>query len=385
MKKTQLVMEAAGLAEALGAKLVEETKTDKPSKNTKETNMKKPTTATATVKKPAAKKPDAKKKAPPASPAVQIEKSEPNLLDSILAAGAAFAGHKVVEAISMANTILSNDGAVKTFVDVISAADALAVQKLGFDQLAGNVENDWYEKSFHQLKEQLQKWTSTGDNLAKKILATLAAFEASQADVTTALWQLVNEVVRPAKEVGSYADLNAFMKRLFDAGLVDKRTNQVHYSDKAVMIGSDRANTVYLPAMSHGKVIPMMESGWAFVKEAEKRAKDRVQEQIGTLQDLEHEATAEYWPSDAENGVEGKIFLQLSERHGALLLIKQIPFEKGTGKKKETVMCPRVQIIKTVGMRKMDSLIGYDAGKDAWPDGGLFFAFQAWKKRRQAE
>ncbi|MCX6724274.1 MAG: hypothetical protein NT155_03855 [Candidatus Staskawiczbacteria bacterium] len=283
------------------------------------------------------------------------------LLNLILKAGKNMKGDEVAEAIQEAGAVLTDAGAVATFVEAINLADALAMQKLGFDD--PTVKDWWFQLELPKLEEQLQHWASNGDASAKQILATLSAFRQSQVDVMGPLWRLVNEIVRPANDVRTYHDLSELMKDLLAKGLVDPITPRGRYMPKnAVAIGDYKG---YLPAAERGHPIPMVQAGWPFIKAAEARAQKRVQEQEERVATLERE-TANLSPNEAFAKQEGDVFLKVGPRSGALLHITN----------------RQIRIVEVIGLKlsgPRNSLF-LSSGRNSWPNEDLFRAFEAWRK-----
>jgi len=290
------------------------------------------------------------------------EKSGPSLLEEILQAGKM--GAQVVQAINMANAILTDKGAVETFVGAVSAADALFVQKFGFNRHQDEVRAELRDMDLQQLEKRLQDWSRSGDEAAKNILTTLAAFKKSAVNVTGPLWQLYSEIVRPAMEVRSYYGLAQLLRQLFAKGLVEK-AGWKHYPQRTVVLNDGRSSTGYLPAKNHGNSIPIIEATWPWIKQAEERAAEVAEGRREKLTSMESEATG-LTPQAALSGEEGKVFFRTGMSNGALLHI---------GDK-------RVRVVQTIGMPyRATGWINLNAGQKAWPDVQLFNLFYAWMKK----
>ena len=289
-----------------------------------------------------------------------------SLLDEITQAGDNLVGERIVEAIHLANDILANEKAVKAFVNAMIAIDALALNKLSFNRLKDDVRQEWYQLTLQEIDDQLNEWSEDGDANATKILATLNTFKKSQVDVIDPLWKLYTEIVRPANDVKSFADLKQLMHNLHDKDLLEKRMNWRSYPANTVVLGNDEFSVGYLPARENGKKILMIETGWPFVKEAEARVKENRQ---GKLAELEKLATIGFTSSDAKKGVEGFVFLKAGEDRGVLLQVR----------KYEEV---KIRIYRAIGI-KVDpptNWVEWTIDKKEWISDDLYASFEAWKK-----
>jgi len=291
--------------------------------------------------------------------------TESSLMDEILRAGDALNGEKVAEAIQTAHQILTNASAVAVFANAIISADDLAMQKLGFDRDAGKAQAKWYTLTLVELEKQLRCWAENGDQVAGALLKPLAMFEKSKADVTQQLWRLMTEIIRPTRGVRSYYDLSQLLKKLVDMGLVERLARNC-YPEKAVVLGVLQHSTGYLPSMERGMVIPMAEAAWPWIKKAEAQAKQWTENKHKRLVELHSQDTG-MTPVEAENGREGKVFLQVGPNSGALLLIgrRRIRFEEIVG-------------LKLSGPAR--GTLNWNAGQNYWPNDDLYYAFEAWKK-----
>lgn len=249
----------------------------------------------------------------PANP----EDAAGNLLAEILEHGDQMV--QVCAQIKTAQTILSNPKAIAVFISAVLQADSLAEAKLQFDQSLTKVRSEWYKLGLQDFFRILEDWASNGDKIAVQILQTLAAYKKTAVDIVEPLWRLVSEIVRPAREAESYFHLAQLMKKLQDAGFVDFISPRRYYPEAAIVFGFG----AYLPKRERGHLIPIIDAGWSFIKEAETRAKERMAGQMRQLEEMKGEAKAEpITPSGAKAGEEGKIFLVIGNNGGVLYHIK---------------------------------------------------------------
>ncbi len=367
--KTELKTAAAELAASLGGHVAQKA-------------PKKPSKKTAPIVVPEAK-PEAAHPAEPAEPktapaptvkpelvAVIPPKpvvSAPSLLDEILSAG--MTENKVAEAITMANTILTDSRTVGAFVKAIGSADALFIQKVGFTRRQDMVRDELNALTFPELEKQLQTWSKEGDDAARNIVNTLALFKKSSVDITGPLWKLVVEIVRPANNVRAYYDLSQLLKELVSKGLAEKMTDRRHYPEKAIILGDAQHTSAYLPAMERGRAIPIIEAAWPWVKEAEGRAKEAAEKRNERLNNLRAEVNGQSLSyADAAAGKDGKVFLQTGPNSGLLLQVGE----------------NRARIIQAVGlMFRSSGWMALEPKKWAreFHDQNVFCAFEAWKKK----
>ncbi len=349
------------LAEKLAGGLGNGTKV-RPIKRQEKAKAEKPANKTAKAGKPRVRKP----KPPTPEPAKPA-----SLLEEIFLAGDALSGVDVMGGIAVANSILTNSRAVAIFVKALSEADALAIQKLGFDRLEADVKEEWYALSLAEIETQLRDWVREGSDAPGKMLAVLAAIggTAKTVDAIDPLWRLYVEIVRPARDVQTYYELSQLLKNLNSKGLTETFLDRTNLPADAVTLrGRGWHTTRYLPAMERGKKIPMAEAGWPFIKEAEARAQKWAEERRGRLAELKGSATKDFTPAKAKAGNEGTIFLQTGPNSGALLQVEK----------------NKVRIAQVVGtMARRTGWMSWDSEQEPWLDENLFNAFQAWKEKKE--
>jgi hypothetical protein len=240
-----------------------------------------------------------------------------NLLAEILENGDQML--QVCAQIKTAQTILSNPKAIALFINAVLQADSLAEAKLQFDQSLTKVRNDWCKLNLRDFLRMLEDWADKGDKIAAQILQTLAAYKKTAVDIVEPLWKLVTEIVRPANEAESYFHLAQLMKKLQDNGFVDFITPRKFYPEAAIVFGFG----AYLPKRERGHLIPIIDAGWTFLKEAEKRAKERMAGQILQIEEMKTEADLNpITPEEARASKEGKLFLIIGNNGGVLYHIK---------------------------------------------------------------
>lgn len=298
----------------------------------------------------------------PRQPKLEAPKS---LLDEILAAGGQTT--HVAEAINMANTILTNEGAITTFVETIKGAEALYMNRLGFERIEQDVRQELDGMDLQAIEQKLASWGKEGDSTATALLTPLTAFHKSAVDVLGPLWSLYTEIIRPARRVRTYYELSQLLKRLVEKGLVERLARR-HYPEKAIVLGDEQHATGYLPAMERGSVVPMAEAGWPWMKKAEEAAKETLSGRAQKLDKLNEETTPGFMPADVESGKEGVILLRtpgVGLNSGALLRIRN----------------KRFVVIEAVGLRtERKPWMSTDSRRDEWPSKDIHDAFRLWMK-----
>jgi hypothetical protein len=285
-----------------------------------------------------------------------------NPLDAILNLASSGLGAQI----KMANDIIANPKAVAVFAQIISDADGIAELKFSFGNAQTGERQEWQRLTLAGIEGKLKTWAENGDASAKKVLANLAAFKASEVDVTGPLWQVVTEIMRPAMAVRSYFELEQLLEKFVDQGLVDrfegKRLRFVPTPEKVVRLHKGKMG--YLPAMHGGKVNPMCDAGWPSIKDAEKRAQDRFENRAPLIADM-RKSDSGLTSDDVRNGKKGTIFLSTGDNSAVLLLVK----------------ADQVRVLKAIGLKASEGhWLNWDADEASFQDARIFRAFNIWRK-----
>ena len=193
----------------------------------------------------------------------------------------------------------------------------------------------------------------------------MAGFKESNVGMTERLWGVVQTVVRPARAVTSYRQLSDLINVLAGKNLVYRCDPR---EPEAIVLGFGRQATGYLPAKKGDKPIAEMEAAWRWMKEAEERAQEVVEEQRAAVEKLRQKATG-LTPAEAMEGKEGDVFLPVNKSAGALIHVRSsVPGQ------------PCFRITESVGLYlRKSGIISLMAGKHVWPNENLFRACEAWK------
>ncbi len=207
-----------------------------------------------------------------------------DLLSDIMNAGRSL--EQVGKSIKIANAILNDPKAIVIFLTAIARADEWATMKKNFDNSAVKVREKWMSMTLPEIMNELSHEETMGDQTAGQILNTLNAYKKSPIDVLEPLWRL-EEIVREANGVDTYFQLGNLLKKLQQKGFVETLSYRKFYPEIAIVVGG----VAYVPMKEQGRILPIAEAGWSFLKQAEIRAKERAADQARQLEEMKASTT----------------------------------------------------------------------------------------------
>lgn len=320
------------------------------------------------AKKPRAQKPEVADKAKP--------KAKVSPLEKVRKALAAFKAEDVSGAIQAANDIRSDKDLVKDFVSAIETACNLFDARENFKGEESLTRREWMRLPFSTWETMIREKKEGGMAGLEPLCDLIDAIrEANTVDVLHDLWELWATIAGPASEIGTMPQLVQFLQQLYSQNLVESKDGLDRYCknqevlEKAILVSAGKYGNsfkrFYLPARKDGKDIPIMEGGWAFVKEAEERAKTWQEGKHEQIANLKKSATRNYTTDDLKAGKEGYVFIQFGWTNAALL------------------QCNRggVRILRGIGLRGVATPTRWLGKPEDWPVEvkEVYRLFEDWK------
>ena len=283
------------------------------------------------------------------------------LKDQVARVSAGLDSGGVIADINDADDFLADSVSVRKVVEAIRVADAMASRRITTERFNTR---KWRSLGLTAILSHVRDWVDHGaDAQTRKALNTLEVVQQNSIDVIDKLMLLVNVIVRPADDVGSYHYLRELLEELVGQNVLQKWHNLPSWPRHAILDRRDKNEiTGYLPNPER----LMAEHGWHYLQEAEARAKEHSAENRRRLAAMELRDTG-LTVAEARTGHDGKVFLRVSRNSGATM---DVWYNR------------TVRIVETVGMvTKKTGWIPLNSTREDWPrDEKLWNAFVAWRR-----
>jgi hypothetical protein len=308
----------------------------------------------------------------PTSKPATTPKPKLSAIDQIRAKAKRMQAGNLVDSIEQAREVKNDVGSIEAFLEAVELADSFADMKSDRE----DARQQWYSLGLTEVKERLEDWARSGNATAvRPILDVLEAFNL-KINVTSSLWLLVTEILRPARNIKQYGGLRNLLESLKVQYLKDGKSvvampvngNNLHPDDKVKMIVIPGRDLGYLPVMGD----PQINAVWRWLKVAEARAKEDLDACIARLDELAEEATCQN-AGKVLSGDKGTFLIRPKPESG--ILFEFFVSERG-------IMIKAAEVIG-IPPRHCPGLIRWNASGSVWPQGSgmIFQAFEAWKKK----